>query len=96
MTSANRFDPDTVTINAGETVAWQNSATSAHTATFNPAAVSPLAAPSVSLPDGVAPFDSGDLEPGRTWTHTFTATGTYKYICIRHASLGEHGTVVVN
>jgi len=95
MTSANRFDPDAVNINNGETIAWQNAATSAHTATFNPAAGSPLIASNVLLPEGVATFDSGDLEPGKTWSHTFTTPGTYKYICIRHASLGELGTVIV-
>jgi plastocyanin len=95
MTSANRFDPDAVSVNAGETIAWQNTATSAHTATFNPAAGSPLVAPNVSLPQGVATFDSGDVEPGKSWSHTFTTPGTYKYICIRHASLGERGTVIV-
>jgi plastocyanin len=96
MTSANRYDPETVTIKNGETIQWQNTTSSAHTATFNPAAGSPLVAPNVSLPEGVATFDSGDVEPGKTWSHTFTTPGTYKYLCIRHASLGELGTVMVS
>jgi plastocyanin len=95
MTSANRFDPDTVTIKSGETIQWLNTASSAHTATFNPAAGSPLVAQNVALPEGVATFDSGDVEPGKTWSHSFTTPGTYKYMCIRHASLGELGMVTV-
>ena len=38
-------------------------------------------------------FDSGDMEPGKSWTHTFANPGTYKYTCIYHFNM--NGTVTV-
>ena len=48
----------------------------------------------MQLPPGVAPFDSGKLGGGKTWSHTFTAPGRYQYVCLPHE---EHGMIgVVN
>ncbi|HVC35369.1 MAG TPA: plastocyanin/azurin family copper-binding protein [Chloroflexota bacterium] len=93
MTDQNTFDPGTVTISKGQTVTWQNASSTVHSATFDPSKVANKA--DVSLPDGVQPFDSGLLQPGQSWSHTFTVAGTYKYVCIPHESLGMRGTVVV-
>jgi plastocyanin len=38
-------------------------------------------------------FDSGNLDQGATWTHTFTAPGTYAYVCSYHSFM--KGTVIV-
>ena len=38
-------------------------------------------------------FDSGLIEPGKTWRHTFTKPGTFDYSCRPHPFM--HGTVVV-
>lgn len=38
-------------------------------------------------------FDSGNLAPGASWTHTFTTPGTYRYYCTYHLWMG--GEVVV-
>jgi plastocyanin len=38
-------------------------------------------------------FDSGNLVAGATWSHTFTAPGTYQYYCTYHSWM--KGTVVV-
>lgn len=38
-------------------------------------------------------FDSGDLQPGKTFSHQFTGTGTVSYGCSIHPSM--KGTVVV-
>jgi len=38
-------------------------------------------------------FDSGPLEAGSSWSHTFTAVGTYQYSCSYHSWM--KGTVVV-
>ena len=38
-------------------------------------------------------FDSGNLNPGETWTFTFTTPGTYTYVCTYHPWM--KGTVVV-
>ena len=38
-------------------------------------------------------FNSGNLNPGMSYTFTFTAPGTYPYSCAYHGWM--HGTVVV-
>ena len=87
------FDPDRVAIHAGDTVRWNNNALIWHTVTFDPAAA---AEPThVALPAGAQPFDSGKLEPGHNFWHTFTVPGTYHYICKPHESKGMAGTIVV-
>ncbi len=42
--------------------------------------------------DGGA-FDSGNINSGEAWGHTFTATGTYAYHCAIHPTMV--GTLVV-
>ncbi|MCA9860596.1 MAG: hypothetical protein KC438_12780, partial [Thermomicrobiales bacterium] len=42
-------------------------------------------------PDGV--FDSGFMETGATFTHTFTEAGTYPYFCMPHPWM--RGTLLV-
>jgi LPXTG-motif cell wall-anchored protein len=42
-----------------------------------------------------AGFDSGTLDPGQSFSHTFTSAGSFAYHCQFHASLGMVGTVVV-
>ncbi len=44
-------------------------------------------------------FDSGDMEPGDTFSQTFTDPGTYQYYCVPHGSPGLVGmaaTIVVD
>ena len=87
------FLPATLTINAGDTVSWTNPAVVLHSVTFDPSmAVKPG---NVALPDGVKPFDSGDMGQDATFMHTFTVKGTYKYICKMHEAMGMIGTVIV-
>lgn len=87
------FLPATATINVGDTVKWTNPAVVLHSVTFDPSvAVKPG---NVVLPAGVAPFDSGDMQQDAVFSHTFTVTGTYKYICKMHEAMGMVGTVVV-
>ncbi len=38
-------------------------------------------------------FNSGNMDPGQSWTYTFTATGTYNYYCTYHPWM--KGTVIV-
>jgi plastocyanin len=74
------YSPDKVTLVMGvnNTVVWTNNDSAHHTVT------------SVS---GNGSISSGDLAPGATFNYTFTAPGTYKYICNYHAWMS--GTVVV-
>lgn len=43
----------------------------------------------VTADDGT--FDSGMFGNGASWTHTFTAPGTYRYHCIPHAMKNDAG-----
>ncbi len=38
-------------------------------------------------------FNSGDIQPGKSWTYTFTTAGTFHYLCVYHGWM--MGTVVV-
>lgn len=38
-------------------------------------------------------FDSGQLDKGDTWTHSFNEKGTYEYSCTYHSSM--KGVIVV-
>ena len=87
------FSPATVNVKVGDTVKWTNPGIITHTVTFDPAAAVDKA--NVALPEGVAPFDSGNMEQDATFSHTFTAKGTYKYVCKLHEAMGMVGTVVV-
>jgi len=39
-------------------------------------------------------FDSGNMDPGATFTYTFTKPGTYLYICTYHPWMHGYVTVV--
>ena len=87
------FEPATTTIKAGQTVRWNNTSIIWHTVTDDAAMAKD---PShVALPAGAEAFDSGKVEAGSNWWHTFSVPGTYKYICKPHESKGMLGTVVV-
>jgi len=38
-------------------------------------------------------FNSGDIQPGGTWTHTFTTLGAFDFHCIYHTWM--KGTILV-
>jgi plastocyanin len=100
MTSAQAFQPETITIHVGDEVTWTNGSSEHHTVT----------ADGSSLPDGADYFASGGaateeaaeddlsdglLGPGESYSHTFDTPGTYRYFCIPHRGAGMVGTVVV-
>ena len=88
------FVPNTVTIAPGDTVNWTNPGLITPTVTFDPAQAQKKE--DVALPAGVAPFGSKDMEMDDTFSHTFTAKGTYKYVCKYHGEMGMVGTVIVS
>jgi len=88
------FVPGAVNIKSGDTVHWTNAYSTTHTVTFDPAKAATAA--NAALPDGVAPFDSGNIEEDGNFSHTFTVKGTYKYVCIYHEAMGMIGTVIVS
>lgn len=76
------YSPDKVVLIIGmnNTVTWTNDDSAAHT-------VSSTSAPSC------ASFDSGNLNSGAAYSHTFTVPGTYRYDCRYHGWMT--GTIVV-
>ncbi|MET4234935.1 plastocyanin [Bradyrhizobium sp. i1.4.4] len=86
------FVPATVNISVGDTVKWTNPGVITHTVTFDPA----QAGTPSNVAAGAAPFGSGDMEEGDTFSHTFMVKGTYKYVCKFHEAMGMVGTVVVS
>jgi plastocyanin len=72
-------------------------------ASFQPATVTVKAGQSVTWKNGSklthtatgSGFDSGNIGPGQSWTHTFSKAGTYPYVCVPHQAAGMKGTVVV-
>ena len=74
------YAPDSITVVIGtnNTVIWTNNDNTHHT---------------VTATAGNGTMNSGDMAPGATFNFTFTAPGTYDYICSYHSWM--KGTVVV-
>jgi plastocyanin len=87
------FQPSILTIPAGTTVTWTNTAGDQHTVTDDPSKA--VNSADAALPAGAQAWDSGPLMHGQTHTHTFSAPGTYKYFCTIHESFGMLGTITV-
>jgi plastocyanin len=88
-----RFVPEKVTINAGDTVEWDNTGKVLHSATNNPTFAINKA--DASVPAGTKPFNSGFMTPGAKFSYKFTVAGTYKYICLPHQKDGMIGEITV-
>jgi plastocyanin len=63
------FAPTAMIVKVGTTVTWTNQDGDAHTVTST---------------GGSGPLKSSPLSTGQTYTHTFTAVGTYSYFCTIH------------
>ncbi|MFL6352020.1 MAG: cupredoxin family copper-binding protein [Bryobacteraceae bacterium] len=66
-----KYLPDSLTVNAGETVEWKNTDIVPHTST---------------AADGRA-FDSGSIAKGASWRFTVVKKGTYDYGCTLHPNM---------
>jgi plastocyanin len=93
MTDAMKFEPASLTVAKGTTVTWRNGSQMLHTVTDDPSKASNKA--DAALPSGAEAWDSGGINAGQTFTHTFDVPGTYKYFCIPHESAGMTGTIIV-
>jgi plastocyanin len=77
------FKPSSVTIHTGDSVLWMWSS-GGHSSTSG----------SPGMPNGL--WDSGILNQGATFMHTFSTVGSFSYYCTPHgACCGMVGTVVV-
>jgi plastocyanin len=87
------FEPASIKVKAGQTVMWKNSSTEVHTVTADPSvAVNPK---DVALPKGAKQFDSGFLNPGKTYEQTFRTPGIYRYVCTLHEAQHMIGQIIV-
>ncbi len=80
------FNPGTITVRVGQQVTWMNNDSAPHTTT------------SGSCSGGTCTpgpgWDSGTLNPGQSFSFTFTTAGTFTYFCRIHGAAMQ-GTVVV-
>ncbi len=83
--SDHAYDPPLVEIAVGTTIRWTNHDMVAHTVT------SGVSDGLAGTPDGK--FDSGFMDAGATWSHTFEEAGVFPYYCIPHPWM--RGTLVV-
>ena len=72
-----KYSPDTIQITKGETVEWVNDDLTPHTVTS----------------DSGGELNSGSMDVGTTWRHTFTQPGTFAYFCTFHREM--KGNVIV-
>lgn len=72
-----KYSRETIQIRAGESVEWINDDLTPHTVTSQSG----------------GEFDSGSIDAGETWRHTFTQPGTFAYFCRFHKEMT--GTVIV-
>lgn len=72
------FNPSDITVKNGTTVTWTNKDSVAHTVTET---------------DNLNGPDSGTVNPGSSYSFTFSKTGTYHYHCAIHTQM--LGTVTV-
>lgn len=85
MTDDMKFVPDRLTVRVGQTVEWINDAETAgpsHAVTTDPEKV--MDSKHVSSPMRAEAFDSGNIKPGKSFTHIFKVPGLYKYACPPH------------
>ena len=88
MTDEMKFVPDQLNVHTGQTVKWVNESESggpSHSVTTN---AERLMDPShASIPGGAKPFDSGIINPGKSFSYTFRVPGVYKYACAPHEGM---------
>ena len=69
-----KFEPATVTVDAGDTVEWKNDDSVPHTATADGEGQKPA-------------FDSGTIQTGAAWRFVARNKGTYNYTCTLHPNM---------
>jgi len=72
-----KFSPETIEVRLGQTAEWINNDLTPHTVTSQ----------------GTGDLNSGSIDAGASWRHTFTQAGTFPYYCTFHPEM--NGTVSV-
>jgi plastocyanin len=73
-----KFSPETIEVKTGQTVEWTNDDLTPHTVTSQ----------------GAGDLNSGSIDAGASWRHTFTQAGSFPYYCTFHPEM--KGTILVN
>jgi plastocyanin len=94
MTDQFQFQPAALTVPRGTTVTWMNTGQQQHTVTDDPSKAASAA--DAKLPSGGQPWDSGLIDGGKTFTHTFDTPGEYAYFCMPHEALGMVARITVS
>jgi halocyanin-like protein len=84
------YAPNVVSIEPGGTVTWE-ATSGVHSAT----AYHPQNGKPQRIPSGAEPFDSGLLDEGESFSHTFETEGVYNYYSLPHENTGMVGTIIV-
>lgn len=97
-----QYSPPSVNVKQGDSVIFKSEVNTPHTVTFGPPPPGdPFAAKPTGPADGKFPGGAassailGKSYAGQSWELTFTATGSFQYLCILHFNQGMVGTVVV-
>ena len=93
MTPDFKFEPAQVTVKQGEAVKWVNQGRAPQTVTADPTRAKDKS--HAAQPDGATPFDSGVVNAGGSFSHTFDVAGSYSYFSVPQEQNGMLGTVVV-
>jgi len=72
-----KFSPDTIEVKTGQIVEWVNDDLTPHTVTSQ----------------GPGDLNSGSIDAGASWRHTFTQAGSFQYYCTFHPDM--KGTILV-
>jgi plastocyanin len=81
------FNPSSITIHMGQTVVWINQDSAPHTTTSGSC--------SGNTCTPAAGWDSGTLNPGQSFSHTFNSIGTFTYFCRIHGAMMQGMVTVI-
>jgi plastocyanin len=93
ITPDRRFDPSQVSVNRGQAVQWRNGSRSPQTVTDDPVRIADKS--KIALPPGAEPIDSGVINPGDTFVHSFSVAGDYQYLSLPFEAQNMIGRVTV-
>jgi plastocyanin len=93
ITADRTFNPPQVTVRTGQAIQWVNMGRAPQTVTGDPARAANKQ--DAILPANAQPWDSGVLNSGARYTHTFTTPGDYVYFSIPFEGQGMIGRITV-
>jgi plastocyanin len=93
ITATSKWSPAALSIKTGDTVEWTNTAPIPHIVCFKKE--KSRTPDKISLPEGVAEFESAQLKRGEKFSYKFTKPGQYNYTCRLHENMQMFGSITV-